>query len=87
MISVDSSTKRWESYINKTNKINYGTEVIIPEGMQSDFGNKYAIKSIPKYILIDENGIILNSDLPEPSLGMEKIIEQEIANGNKSTSI
>ena len=76
MISVDSSIDKWKDYIERTNPENVGVELIIPDGMNTLFGDKYLIKSIPKYILIDHKGIIIHSNLSEPSLQMEKLIDE-----------
>lgn len=77
MISVDLSVDKWKKYVRRTNEGNYGIELHIPDGMNTDFGDKYLIKSIPKYILVDSEGIIINSNLIEPSIGMEQLIERE----------
>jgi thiol-disulfide isomerase/thioredoxin len=74
MISVDSSMDRWKNVVQKTNPENYGVELIVPDGMDAEFGERYLIKSIPKYMLIGKDGIILDSTLPEPSARMEEII-------------
>jgi thiol-disulfide isomerase/thioredoxin len=78
MISIDRFEERWLDYVQKTNPDQYGLELHIPDGMNTDFGDRYLIKSIPKYFLIDQEGIILNSDLMEPSIGMEQFIEREL---------
>lgn len=78
MVSVDSELDRWEKFVSTTNHNGYGFDVNIPDGMNDTFGNKYLVKSIPKYFLIDSEGVIISSDLPEPSLGMEQIIEREL---------
>lgn len=78
MISVDSSLDRWREYVRKTNENNYGIELNISDGMDSEFGDNYLIKAIPKYILIGREGIIINSNLIEPSIGMEQLIQSEI---------
>ena len=77
MISVDSSVDKWKKYVNRTNENNYGIELHIPDGMNTEFGYKYLIKAIPKYVLIDREGVIFDSNLPEPSIGMEQLIERE----------
>ncbi len=74
-VSVDSQIDRWKNFVQTSNPNGYGTEVNIPDGMNDVFGDNYLVKAIPKYFLIDPNGNILSSDLPEPSLGMEKMIE------------
>ena len=75
MVSVDSSVDRWKKYVTRTNENQYGLEVNIPDGMNGEFGGKYLIKAIPKYILIDKDGVIVDSNLPEPSIGMERLIQ------------
>lgn len=78
MVSVDSELDRWKNFVTRTNPQNFGIEVNIPGGINDTFGDKYLVKAIPKYFLIDPKGIIISSDLPEPSLGMEKMIEFEL---------
>ncbi|TDQ17132.1 thiol-disulfide isomerase/thioredoxin [Algoriphagus boseongensis] len=78
MVSVDSQLDKWKNYVAKTNPAGFGYEVNIPDGMNDTFGDKYLVKWIPKYFLIDPEGIIVSSDLPEPSLGMEQLIEKEL---------
>jgi len=75
MVSVDNSVDRWKMYVTRTNENQYGIEVNIPDGMNGKFGDKYLIKAIPKYILLDKDGIIIDSNLPEPSIGMEQLIK------------
>lgn len=75
MVSVDISFDRWKKYVTRTNENQYGLEVNIPDGMNGEFGDKYLIKAIPKYILIDKDGVIVDSNLPEPSIGMERLIQ------------
>jgi thiol-disulfide isomerase/thioredoxin len=78
MISVDSSKDKWKGFLAKRGEKNYGHELIIENGMSTEFGDKYLVKMIPKYILIDKNGIIINSDISEPSIVVEELIAQEL---------
>lgn len=84
MVSVDSQLDKWENYVSNTNPTGFGYEVNIPDGMNDTFGDKYLVKAIPKYFLINSEGIIVSSDLPEPSLGMEQIIERELKKMKKA---
>ncbi|WP_026969786.1 TlpA family protein disulfide reductase [Algoriphagus terrigena] len=79
MISLDSELDRWKEFVSNTNPNGNGSEVNIPDGMNDMFGDKYLVKSIPKYFLIDPEGVIISSDLSEPSLGMEQMIERELS--------
>ena len=78
MISVDKNKTNWLNYLNKEDSDNYGMDLNIPNGMNTEFGNSFNIKTIPKYILIDKNGMIYNSDIPEPSIMLEQMIEKLI---------
>lgn len=84
MVSVDSELDKWKSYVSRTNPTSFGYEVNIPDGMNNTFGDKYLVKAIPKYFLINSEGVILSSDLPEPSLGMEQMIEKELEKMKKA---
>ena len=78
MISVDSSMDRWKKYLAKGADQNYGHDLIIENGMSTEFGDKYLVKMIPKYLLIGKDGMIINSNLSEPSIAVEELIEQEL---------
>ena len=78
MLSVDSSIERWKEYVSRTNIGNYGLDLNIPDGMSAEFGEKYCIKSIPRYIIINRQGQIVNANSPEPSPALEQLIEQEL---------
>ncbi len=78
LISVDKSIEKWKKYVKQTNPNNYGIELIISDGTSKEFGDRYFVKSIPRYILIDKNGIIIDANLPEPSMALEEIIRTEL---------
>jgi thiol-disulfide isomerase/thioredoxin len=84
MVSVDSELDKWKRFVSNTNPNGFGFEVNIPDGMNDTFGDKYLVKAIPKYFLIDSEGIILSSDLPEPSLGLEQMIDRELSKMKKT---
>lgn len=71
LVSVDSSKDKWLSFLNKENE-EFGLNLFIENGMRTEFGNSYNIKSIPRYILIGKDGKIINSNIKEPSIGVEK---------------
>jgi thiol-disulfide isomerase/thioredoxin len=78
LISVDSSKEKWLSYLEKENK-ELGSNLFIKNGMRTEFGNNYNIKSIPRYILIGKDGKIINSNINEPSIAVEKDIEKVLS--------
>jgi thiol-disulfide isomerase/thioredoxin len=78
MVSVDSSKDKWKKYLSKRDFNPYVQELFIEDGMYSEFGNMYNVKSIPKYILIDKDSKIINSNLDEPSPNIEKMISEHL---------
>ena len=84
MISLDATQKRWKDFFTKEeNKSRAGQDLIIENGMQTEYGDRFNIRFIPKYVLIDEEGKIINADLPEPGVGLERIIEAELSKRNE----
>jgi len=78
-ISVDADRDDWIRYLTKQDQLEIKGDLIIENGMKTQFGDRYNIKQIPKYILIDVNGIIVNSNISEPSLAVEEMIEFELS--------
>ncbi|WP_375587193.1 TlpA family protein disulfide reductase [Flagellimonas aurea] len=77
LVSVDSSKDKWLSFLDKENK-EFAKNLFIERGMRTEFGNNYNIKSIPGYILIGKDGKIINSNINEPSIAVEKEIESAL---------
>ncbi|MEO9571360.1 MAG: TlpA disulfide reductase family protein [Polaribacter sp.] len=66
-ISVDKSKDydKWKKMV--VDKDLGGIQVIADNGFESQFISDYIIKSIPRFILIDPNGIIVTQNAPRPS--------------------
>jgi thiol-disulfide isomerase/thioredoxin len=79
MISVDASKDIWSKSLTKMNQQGNSGDLIIENGMRTLYGNNFNIKSIPKYILIDQFGVIIKSDIAEPSKAVEDMIERELS--------
>lgn len=75
MVSVDAAPEKWKHYL-KAHPTSYGKDLIIEEAMGSDFANHYNVKAIPRYILIDQQGVIVNANLEGASLKVQEMIEQ-----------
>lgn len=72
MISVDSSKEKWAEFLAK-NQSGAGTDLLIKDGKEGDFGQNYNIQTIPKYILINKNGTIVSSAIEKPSEALDLI--------------
>lgn len=77
-ISVDASKKRWVNYLTLNNELDYPNNFFIKNGMRTKYGDNFNIKSIPRYILIDRNGVIINGNISEPSKAVVDMIENEL---------
>lgn len=66
-ISIDNVKDRikWRNLVNK--KQLGGIHLLADKEFESNFIKSYAINSIPRYILLDINGNIVNANAPRPS--------------------
>jgi len=80
MLSVDKSLNKWKNYSAKSNPESFGEEINIRDGLNKVLRDKYFVTGIPTYILIDDKGFIIDANLPEPSIKMERIIEEALKN-------
>lgn len=66
-ISLDDEKgyNKWRQMV--TDKSLGGSQLIADEHFESKFAQNYAIRSIPRFILIDPNGNIVSADAPKPS--------------------
>ena len=64
-ISVDEDLDAWERSVAR-NKL-MGVELISRDGKDADINGNYGINEIPRYIVIDKNGVILDNNAPKPS--------------------
>lgn len=71
-ISVDERKdfEKWQNMVAE--KELKGIQLISENGWNTDFVRRYMIRGIPRFILIDADGVIYNADAPRPSSG-EKI--------------
>ncbi|SFB27723.1 Thiol-disulfide isomerase or thioredoxin [Flavobacterium swingsii] len=66
-ISVDKKTDiiKWKKMIEE--KKLGGIQLITDDERNSDFFKKYVVSTIPRFILLDKEGKIINADAPRPS--------------------
>ncbi len=78
-ISVDyyADKDKWKKYI-ETNKLT-GNQLISNKGWYASFIRAYNIKTIPRYILIDPNGMIVDTHAPRPSHKKLRKLFQKLA--------
>jgi thiol-disulfide isomerase/thioredoxin len=64
-ISVDENTEGWKKFIKE--KSMKGNQFIAIGNFDSDIARGYNIRGIPRFILIDKEGKILDANAPRPS--------------------
>ena len=69
--SWDKAKEDWKAMV--ADKELGGIQLFAPNGWQSQFVVDYKIQGIPRFLLIDPEGHIVNPDAPRPS--SEKLIE------------
>jgi thiol-disulfide isomerase/thioredoxin len=64
-VSVDEDEAAWRKSVVR-NKLN-ALELISVDGLDSEIDLNYSLQEIPRYVLINKSGIILDADAPKPS--------------------
>ncbi|QQS31187.1 MAG: TlpA family protein disulfide reductase [Sphingobacteriales bacterium] len=66
-ISVDESQEVWANYL-RTKDISSDTSLhLLASALESDAGFQYNVKGVPRYLIIDADGIIADSNAKRPS--------------------
>lgn len=79
-ISLDSQKdlEKWKNFIIK--KELGGTHLIVENAWQSKIVKEYTVESIPRFIIIDSEGILVEIDAPRPSMGKVSRILNNLEN-------
>ncbi|NRB48780.1 MAG: TlpA family protein disulfide reductase [Saprospiraceae bacterium] len=79
MVSLDAREQDWKRYFTRNAEdASPATDLLIENGMQGDYGDRYNIQFIPKYVLIAPDGKIIDANLPEPGPGLERLLRQHL---------
>jgi thiol-disulfide isomerase/thioredoxin len=74
-ISVESSIDRWQNFLAENRNLQGEVlELIVPAGKRTEFLERYSATFLPKYILIDQEGKIIDADAPKPSQELESML-------------
>lgn len=65
-VSLDTEIQKWRNSI-LTNSMNSRENYVFISPKEADFIRKYNIEFIPRYMIFDKNGKIVNDDAPRPS--------------------
>lgn len=64
-VSLDNSKKAWLKAVDEEDL--HGYVLHAPGAFKNEFAKHYGINSIPRFLLIDANGNVINADMPKPS--------------------
>ena len=76
-ISLDGNESIWKRFIDRRRFT--GTHLLGDNGHESPVAAAYFVTGIPRYFLIDRDGLIVSSDAPRPSGGAEQMIRSLIS--------
>jgi thiol-disulfide isomerase/thioredoxin len=71
-VDTDKDHDKWKNFV--TEKALGGIQLFADKNWNSDFIKAFGINSIPRFILIDPNGVVVDADAKRPS--NPKLIEQ-----------
>lgn len=71
-ISVDENKTDWENYVNNQNL--EGVQ-LYAGGWNNNFVQHFMITGIPRFILLDKEGMIIDANAPRPSTNIESVLE------------
>jgi thiol-disulfide isomerase/thioredoxin len=77
-VDVDKDFEKWKAFV--TDKNLGGIQLFADKNWNSDFMRSFGINSIPRFILIDPNGKIVQSDAPRPSQAKLKVDLDKLLN-------
>jgi thiol-disulfide isomerase/thioredoxin len=72
-VSIDDDRDRWETFI--TNKDMHGVQLYSEGGFDSGISKRYGVRGIPRYVLIDKAGIIIDGNAGRPGQIRDKLNE------------
>ena len=76
-MSIDENREAWQKMVSEKDMM--GIQIIGDNAWESSICIDYKIKGIPRFILVDKDGKIINADAPRPSSDQIKEILKELA--------
>lgn len=71
-INIDDDYSRWKAYIKKNKP--EGIQLYANEEWSKELKKKYFISGIPKYVIIGQNGELININAPDPAYAEKEIL-------------
>lgn len=75
-VSIDRNYDDWKNMVTDKNMM--GVQLIAQDERQKQLTESYKIATIPRFILIDKEGVIINSNAPRPSEDIGSILQELI---------
>lgn len=79
-VSIDDDKEKWEKMVKE--KEMKGVQIIGDKAWDSSICKDYMIKGIPRFLLIDKDGKIIDANAPRPSSDKIKTILASLADGS-----
>ena len=75
-ISLDKDSIAWANMVKDKNM--KGIQLLADKAWNSDIAKSYVVKNIPRFLLIDPDGKIINQNASRPSQGAKDEIEKAL---------
>lgn len=75
-VSIDGTMDPWRKMIEEKELI--GIQLYTPGAWEADIMKNYGISGIPRFILIDKEGKIVNANAARPSSGLDQTLEDQL---------
>ncbi len=75
-VSTDDDKNRWKSFVEKEGLT--GVQINVPGGWGSEICKTYNIGSIPRFMMIDKEGRIIETQSMRPSQGITPLIQKRL---------
>lgn len=74
-LSIDEKRTAWEDALKEENLDNYPFSFLLKDVKESSLLKQFGVKSIPRYVIYDKKGNLVDGDAPAPgSKNLEKIL-------------
>ncbi len=73
-ISVDNTQEPWKEMLEERKLT--GIQLYAPDAWKSEVAKAYKVRSIPRFILIDKEGKMINARAPQPSGNIREVLDR-----------
>ncbi len=77
-VNIDLDEQQWLRYVQQDALPPGSRHLGVSDGLKSDFAAQYAIGKVPRYILVNAAGHIVQANAPDPGLALATLIQEAL---------